>query len=436
MGLLDSLKGFNLRPRAAAAPEQAAPRALTLKSRPRRGKRPPTPAVYTKPALGLPFDGRRIFYYFLFALLFFALYLSFVLMQPFLHVIVLACIFSALVYPLYARIRLKTGLGDYSAAGLTLAMIVLLFCLPMVFFLSQLIPQGARSIRDLAQWLSGNNLDDLLSERVLPLFAWLNESVLTSLDMSLDIADIRRSLISLTRSAAQHLVSRSTGFVADSVTILLNFLLILLIMFFLLKDGAAMVNRLKRLTPLREEQDDNILQGLRRMAHAVLVGSFTVAALQGFVGGIGLALVGIQPLFWGAVMAATALVPVVGTGLVWIPAVIYLALSGKTAAAVFLAIWCGILVTSIDSVLRPLILRGGAKVSILFLFMSIFGGIKAFGPLGLIYGPLILGFMLAMINIYSSEFAEQPGHKSNFQGRPAPGLKPAARPVLKRTRRF
>ncbi|MDR2050436.1 MAG: AI-2E family transporter [Deltaproteobacteria bacterium] len=417
----------NQAPPAARSGREARPGAARARAARLGGQR----KARTGLAVSIPFSTRLIFYCFLFALLFLALYLCFLLMRPFSHSIILACIFSSLLHPLYSRIRLKTGCNDYISAGITLILVVVLFCLPLTFFVSQLIPQGGRSIRELAQWLSGNHLDELFNGRILPWLTWINEHGPSFLELEVDIADMRNTLIAFSRGSAQQLLSRGTGFVVNSITLLINFLLMLLIMFFLLKDGESMVNRLKQLTPLSEEQDDNILQSLRRMSGAVLVGGFSVAALQGLVGGIGLGLVGIQPLFWGSVMAAAALVPVLGTGLVWIPAVAYLALSDRISAAVFLAIWCGFLVTSIDSVLRPLILRGNSKVSILFMFMSIFGGIKAFGPLGIIYGPLILGFVLAMLNIYSSEFSRMSSRKKESGAGAASAPRPRARVRLR-----
>ena len=371
-----------------------------------------------------PYAG-RIFYYFLFAMLFLALYLTFILMNPFADTIILACIFGALVHPLYIRVRRRTGLHDYLAAGLTLALLVVLFCIPLTFFIFQLIPQASQSIRELAQWLSGRSLDMVLNERVLPLLSWLNDKIFSALDAPLDIMDLRNSLMDVSRSAGQNMVRWGTGFVVDSISIFFNFLLMLLIMFFLLKYGEGMIRKLKQLSPLREAQEDNIIQSLRDMVNAVLLGGFAIAAAQGLVGGIGLALVGIPPLFWGSLMAASALVPVLGTALIWGPATLYLLMHQRPEAALFLFVW-GIMVTLIDSIARPIILRGKSKISILFLFMSILGGIKAFGPLGLVYGPLVLGFILTMIGIYSAEFSSLPEYKSHAgTGRRPATLRPS-----------
>lgn len=376
-----------------------------------------------------PFSTGRIFYYFLFAMLFLALYLGYLLMQPFWHTIILACIFAGLCHPIYALIKRKTGWPDYLASAGTLALLVLLICMPLVMFITQLIPQATSSIRELAQWLSSAHLDSLVNDKIFPWLTWLNEE-LTWLE--LDVVDLRNSLMNYSRTAGQKLVGWGTGLVFDSISIFVNFILMLLIMFFLLKDGESMVNTLRGLTPLRNEQEDNIIQGLRRMANAVLVGGFSVAAIQGFVGGIGLAIVGIKPLFWGTVMVAAALVPIVGTGLVWVPAVIYLLLNGETGYAIFLLVWCGGLVTTIDSLLRPIIMRGSSKISLLFLFMSVFGGIQAFGALGIIYGPMILSFVLAMIDIYSKEYSDISVHKNG--GERLPGFRPHRRTLKRVTR--
>lgn len=413
MGFIEKLQSGFSAMRQSCAPKKIAKDGTAVsvaKSRRDTVKRHPQASYGQQLPSDNPFSSNRIFYYFLFAMLFLALYLTYLLMQPFWHTIILACIFAPLCHPLYDRIRKKTGLRDYLSSALTLGVLVLLICMPLALFITQLIPQASQSIRELAQWLSSAHLDTIINDQVFPFLTWLNEELSW---VEIDVVDVRNSLMNFSRVAGQKIVSWGTGLVFDSINVFVNFILMLLIMFFLLKDGKSMVNTLKTLTPLRSEQEDNIIHSMRRMANAVLVGGFSVAAIQGFVGGIGLAIVGIQPLFWGTVMAAAALVPLVGTGLVWVPAVVYLLLNGQTSSAIFLLVWCGVLVTSIDSFLRPIIMRGSSKISLLFLFMSVFGGIQAFGALGIIYGPMILSFVLAMINIYSTEYSELSEQKSS-----------------------
>ena len=115
-----------------------------------------------------------------------------------------------------------------------------------------------------------------------------------------------------------------------------RFFIMMFIIFFLLRDGAEMVEKIKYLAPLREDQEDRIIERIRAVARSALLGSFLVALGQGLSGGIGLSIVGIPGFFWGAMMGFTSLIPLIGTALIWVPAVIYLALLGKWKSMVFL----------------------------------------------------------------------------------------------------
>ncbi len=378
-------------------------------------KTPPEQAVLDCPAsldapAGNPGDRRTLFAWFLFILLFFSLYLVYRLAQPFLHTIILSCVFSAITHPLYARFLKLTKGRDMVAALMVLLCILLLVVLPLTVFTIGLIPQAARSINAVTTWLAGGHIDEIIQEYISPAMQWLNNQVPFA---QISAEDLRANLLSFSRQSGQVLLGLSTDLVRNAFSLFAHFLLMLLIMFFLLREGEGMVQALKSLAPMRREQGESILHSLRRMARSVLVGGILVAILQGILGGIGLALVGIPGMFWGTVMVFAALVPVVGTGLVWAPAVAYLFIIGYWKSAVFLLIWCGLGVTSVDSFLRPIIMRGSSKISLLFLFMSILGGINAFGMLGLLYGPLILSFSMVMLGIYGTEFHEDlNGNKS------------------------
>jgi predicted PurR-regulated permease PerM len=167
-----------------------------------------------------------------------------------------------------------------------------------------------------------------------------------------------------------------------------------------------MVERGRYFSPLRKDQEDRILTGVRVVAKSVLLGTFLTALCQGLVGGIGLALVGIPGLFWGTVMGFSSLIPLIGTALVWVPAAVYLVLLGKMKAAAFLAVWCVVLVGSIDNFLRPFLMRGEAKMSTFYIFLAIVGGVQYFGLTGILYGPLILSFAMIMLYIYGVEYED------------------------------
>ena len=346
-------------------------------------------------------EEKRLFLWFFLGLLCFSLFLLYSMLRPFLDSIILACIFTALLHPFYTKCLSHTGGRKIPAAIIVLLVLLFAIILPICVFVSGLIPQAAKSVAAVSEWLDGGHLTDSFNNLLSPLLSWV-ETHFPQLDLA--SIDIRSGMVEASRNAGKTLLSMGTYLLGNTLLFFAHLALIMLIMFFLLMDGADLVCRLAYLCPLKPEQTGTLIESLRRMARAVLVGGFCVAALQGVAGGIGLAIVGIPALFWGTVMAFAALVPVVGTGLVWVPAVGYLFLVGRWKSALFLALWCGIGVTAIDSVLRPYLMRESARVPVLFIFLAILGGVNVFGPLGLLYGPMILGLVAVMIQMYAEEY--------------------------------
>ena len=346
-------------------------------------------------------EGRKLFLWFFLALLLFSLWLLYCLLEPFLHSIILACVFTAISLPFYKRCLRLTGGRRMPASLIVILCITFLVVVPICFFVAGLIPQASSSIAAVNQWLASAHLGDTLNNYIQPLLQLLHEHFP---DIDISLTDIRGNILALSRNAGQYLLGSASALLGNTVLFFGHLLLVLLFMFFLLMEGESLMRRLAYLFPMKPEQTAVVIDSLRRMSRAVLVGGFCVAALQGIAGGVGFAIVGIPGLFWGTVMVFAALVPVVGTGLVWVPAVIVLLIMEEWQHALFLLLWCGIGVTSIDSILRPLLMRGGAKVPVIFIFVSILGGVNVFGMLGLLYGPMILGLVSVMLNIYAEEY--------------------------------
>ncbi len=345
--------------------------------------------------------GGKLFLWFFLGMLFFSLYLMYALLQPFVNTIILAFFFAAICHPFYSRCLRRTKGRTVPAALIVLICLMFLVVIPIIIFIIGLIPQATKSIAAVDTWLASTDINDIIHRHVDPIIVWLNEQF-PEFDFS--AVDIRGNLLSFSRRIGQYLLSSGTYILGNTVMFVAHLGLMFLIMFFALIDGVTWMRRLEYLFPLKPEQTIVLIASLRRMARAVLVGGFCVAALQGIAGGIGFAIVGIPALFWGTVMIFAALVPVVGTGLVWVPAVIWLLATEQWTGAIFLTVWCGLGVTAIDSFLRPFLLRDGAKVSVLFIFLAILGGVMSFGMIGLLYGPIILGLVVVMIEIYTQEY--------------------------------
>ena len=338
-------------------------------------------------------------------LILFAMFLAYTVFSPFLTPIILAAVLAAIFFPLFMRISERLGGRDTAASVIVLFIVIFCVFLPTVFFLSGLVSQGATSINELNNWIKSPEFKDLVAKaRLEPALAWLHEKMPF---LELGAIDFQAGLVQFSRNVGQTLISMGTSILGNAVAVFMDFLIMLFVLFFLLKDGRRIIDYIKYLSPLHEDQEDVIIANLRNVSRAVLVGGLMVALLQGVAGGVGLSFVGIPSLFWGTMMGFASLIPVVGTGLVWGPAVAYLLLLSKWKAAVFLALWCGVGVTSIDTFLRPYFMREAAGMPLLYIFLSVIGGIQVFGPAGLLYGPLILSFAMVMLRIYAEEFSDQ-----------------------------
>ena len=354
----------------------------------------------------LPGETPRIFQLFFPAMVIFSLYLAYLLASPFMHAIIMGIVFAVLSWPIQKRM-LKLTRGKWRripATVLTMLIIMVCIILPFIFFMVRLVPQALISLGSLSEWLSSFDINAFSNSQIVHnLFNFIKEHV-PFIDPKAD--DISSALLAATREASQFLLKGATTVVSNALTFALHFALLLLVMFFILLDGENMMNRFMYLFPLKEVQKDAIFDRLRAVARAVLVGGVLVAVLQGLVGGIGMAIAGMPALFCGALIALASFVPVFGTGLVWGPIAIWLLINGMTWQGIFVLVWCGILVSAIDSIMRPIFMSNQVGLSTFFLFMSILGGLKTFGMLGIFYGPLVLGFVVVMLSLYATEYRE------------------------------
>jgi predicted PurR-regulated permease PerM len=188
---------------------------------------------------------------------------------------------------------------------------------------------------------------------------------------------------------------------------LFSFFLIFITMFFLFRDGPDILEILRTSNPLPRAYETEIIQKFQDVSYATFFGNIFTAIVQGSAAAVLFWILGIpSPLFWGAVVAFVALVPIVGAFLVWIPMSAYLYLTGESARAVLVLVLGGLVVSSIDNILKPILIHGRTKMHPLLVFLSVLGGMQVFGFLGILMGPLIVAVFLSFLNFYRLEFQE------------------------------
>jgi predicted PurR-regulated permease PerM len=196
-------------------------------------------------------------------------------------------------------------------------------------------------------------------------------------------------------------VSRAA--VAGVLEAVVGLVLMLFLLFFFLRDGDALVRRAMGLVPMAESRKAALLDHLSSVTRALVLGMLLTGMAQGVLLGIGFTIVGLpSPVVWGVLTALASVVPVVGTALVWVPALVVLLVQGRMWAMLFLALWSLGLVTSVDNVIRPLVVSGRAGLPTIAAFLGLLGGLAAFGAIGMFLGPVIIALTIALLR-----FAEE-----------------------------
>lgn len=344
-------------------------------------------------------EGYRLFFL---AVLFLSLYLAFIILRPFIQNIIFAIVLASLFYHVNRRLVALFKGRENMAALTTVIILTFLIILPVLLLLFTLMSQGVDTVNSINNWIGEGHLKDLLSHpSITNSRAWMREHMDF---VNLDESDPSDYILQLSKDTGQYIFSHGARLLKDIAGIIFNFFVMIFITFFIIRDGGGILEEVRQLSPLKEEQEDRILTKMKDVGRSVLLGSFLTALCQGVAGGIGLAIAGIPAFFWGAIMGFSSLIPFVGTSLVWIPAVGYLVLTGQWKQAIFLFLWSVLMVSTIDNFLRPFLMRGKGKMSPFYVFLAVIGGIAYFGLPGILYGPLILSFARVMLYIYKVEY--------------------------------
>jgi predicted PurR-regulated permease PerM len=338
----------------------------------------------------------EVFYARTFALisLFILGWLSYRILIPMYAALAWAAFIAFLLHPLQIRLtRLMRGHTNISAGLLTL-FAVLIILGPLTGLTAAFVGQ-AEEVLKLAQRLASDQAGAQSS--VAAGSSWL-DSVLASVQRNIGIspAQVREWATEGARNTLGTLAAMSGKIFVGALGTALGFTISIFVVFFLLRDGARMVDTVRDLIPMQHNDKDRLFDHLNAVIHAVIYGTVLTAIIQGALLGIAFATLGLPaPVVVGVVGALLALLPVVGTPLIWVPAVIALAVQGRWVAAIILLAW-GLFIVTIDNFLRPVLVSGRAPIGTLTVFIGVIGGASAFGTIGLFLGPVVLSMVMAL----------------------------------------
>ncbi|WP_179953253.1 AI-2E family transporter [Desulfobotulus mexicanus] len=331
------------------------------------------------------------------------------LMWPYRHPIILGILLAMACHPVQNRLEGYARGNRTLAAALSTLMLVLLVVVPAFLITGAVISQGIAFFQTLQSWIAGGGPAriELWLQAALEGVkgAWMDKIMYFYPDFNINTIDIQGGLLATATSGLRFLVRHGGGLAGNIGILLLHFFLMLLVFFMVIRNHDAILSKLFHLLPLSGTQEKRIFERLRLLVRSVFVGTFMTSAAQGAAGGLAFMAVGFPGIFWGAVMAFASLIPMVGTALIWVPAVIWLWLAGEGGKALGLLVWCLVVVGSLDNFLRPFFMRGGAQMNGILVFFAILGGLQLFGMAGLLYGPLIFGMASVFLYLYQIEFA-------------------------------
>ena len=324
-------------------------------------------------------------------------FLCYRILTPFLAAIAWAVVLAVAFQTPWSWLERKMPTRPALAAIIFTLGVALVVLLPAILFIGVLASQAIDAANAVAAKLSGLNIRSFSDFIALPSVAERLDGLQRHLGISPE--DFQKIATNFVAKASATAAGISGRLVLGLFDVALTFLMVIFLLFFFLKDGHDMAAGLFDLMPTDAAGRTDLAKSLQSMLAAIFRGSLLCARAQGTTGAIGWWIAGLpSPALAGALMAVLSLLPVGGTAIAWLPGSIYLFSTGRSGSAVFLAVW-GLVVTSIlcDNVLRPMLIRGAENLSTLLVFLGVFGGLAAFGLLGIFIGPLALALAATLL---------------------------------------
>ena len=359
------------------------------------------------------------------------LYLSYSVLKPFLLIIAAAMIIAYIFYPLYIFLHKKIQ-KEYLAGSIVIGIILIILTVPLIIILHLLVDQAinvyeyTQEILPETQKLLFENKFIDCTRQASSFICDFYSKTTTILGEDQFTLTVRENIAAITSTISRYSYLTLKTLPTKIVDAGIMFVLV----FFFMVDAERIFNAIRLLLPMKLDHETYIIQRLKDTTHAVVFGQIITAIIQGILGGIGFAVFGVSnPVLFGILMIFFALIPVVGTALIWLPAALYMIITGylqgnywswlgdqhSVLGGILLLLW-GIFVSTVDNVIKPKLIGDRAKLHPLLVFLGAFGGLKLFGVLGVLLGPILLAVLATFLDILEKENQELVGEGGNIPG--------------------
>jgi predicted PurR-regulated permease PerM len=345
----------------------------------------------------------QLFAAFFFTVFVYLLYQFYLVFQVFLAPLAWAGVLALVFYPVHRwltrLLRQRQGL----AAFLLTTVVIAIVMVPMVALSASIAAESVAAYGHIRNLVQSGQVPDLVASLRASRLGLVWDTLAPQL-ASWNV-DLSALLLKSTDAVSGFLVNRVSAVAANVARFLINFFFATFALFFFFRDGERMVSGLRDLLPMEAKHTDVILTRLYDTLSAVVQGTLATAVVQGFLAGVGFWALGVPfALLLGTGAGFLSLLPI-GAPVVWLSVVVYLAVQGAYVKAVILFLYGALIISSVDNVIRPLIIGGRTQIPTVFLFFGILGGVQVYGLLGIFLGPVLIAILVAFVRIYREEYA-------------------------------
>lgn len=321
-----------------------------------------------------------------------ALYLCWQMLRPFITVLEWAAVLVIIFYPVHKRLSKVVRRRGLSAM-LSCMLVIVVVVLPLVLLTMALTNELARIGSDLPAHLAQlTNPDSRVVGRA---FTWVQNRI------PLNREETQEFLVEQLKTAGTLVLGESVGLVGNIVGAVARSFFVVITMYYLFRDGDKILRALPGALPLSAQQSKAIFARISEVVNASVYGVVSIALLQGCLGGLAFWALGIpSPILWGVLLALVCMIPVAGSFFIWLPASIFLMLTGHWTKAILLILWGALVISTIDNFLRPRLIKNQTRLHELFVFFSVLGGMSVFGLLGIVLGPVVLAVTLGLLQTF------------------------------------
>jgi len=339
---------------------------------------------------------------------------------PFSSAVFWGATLALLFAPFYRRVLRRLGPHKNIAALITLLLCIVIVILPVSLITASLIREGALLYGRLS---SGELNFSAYFDQVFKALPPYVSNFLERIGMH-DLSDLWAAISTGVMTGSKVIASQALQIGQNAFVFLINFGLMLYLLFFLLRDGSALSLRIREAIPLSTLHKRHLFSKFTTVIRATVKGSIVVAIVQGTLGGIIFAILGIQgAVLWGVIMAFLSLLPAIGAGLIWGPVAIYFLVTGSIAEAVILIAYGVLVIGLVDNVLRPILVGKDTQMPDYVVLITTLGGIALFGINGIVIGPVIAALFIAAWDLFTLSDDDADGEPASTapQGNAPPG---------------